>query len=141
VMPMTGALAAGGKQVVAGVRLYMAQHGDVVAGRKLELIVKDEASLPDLSKRVAQELIASEKALILGGGAHSKRAGDRAAGDRGQDNNGRHDGECIDRHRAVALLRAHQLDPRPAGEHPWRLGGEDWVEARDYRFYGLGSGH
>jgi branched-chain amino acid transport system substrate-binding protein len=46
----------------------MAQHGDVVAGRKLELIVKDDAGLPDLSKRITRELIASEKALILGGG-------------------------------------------------------------------------
>lgn len=69
VMPMTGVLASGGRQAVAGVRLYMARHGDVVAGRKLELIVKDDASLPDLAKRVTQELIASEKALILGGGA------------------------------------------------------------------------
>jgi branched-chain amino acid transport system substrate-binding protein len=68
VMPMTGVLAAGGKQTIAGARLYMAQHGDVVAGRKLELIVKDDAGLPDVSKRITQELIASEKALILGGG-------------------------------------------------------------------------
>ena len=68
VMPMTGVLAAVGKQAVAGARLYMAKHGDVVAGRKLELIVKDDASLPDVSKRITQELIASEKVAIIGGG-------------------------------------------------------------------------
>src|SRR5262245_9701765 len=68
VMPLTGVLAAGGKQALAGARLYMTQHGDIVAGRKLELIVRDDAGLPDLSKRITQELIASEKALILGGG-------------------------------------------------------------------------
>jgi branched-chain amino acid transport system substrate-binding protein len=68
VMPMTGVLAPVGKQAVAGARLYMAQHGDMIAGRKLTLIVKDDASVPDVSKRIAQELIASEKVAIIGGG-------------------------------------------------------------------------
>ena len=44
VMPMTGTLAAAGQQVVAGARLYMQQHGDTVAGKRIELIVKDDAS-------------------------------------------------------------------------------------------------
>jgi branched-chain amino acid transport system substrate-binding protein len=46
----------------------MAQHGDLVAGRKIELIVRDDASVPDNSKRITQELIISEKVAILGGG-------------------------------------------------------------------------
>src|SRR5262245_41818002 len=33
VMPLTGVLGPAGKQAVAGARLYMAQHGDIVAGR------------------------------------------------------------------------------------------------------------
>src|SRR5581483_903250 len=41
VMPMTGALANPGREVVDGAKLYMAQHGDVVAGKKIQLIVKD----------------------------------------------------------------------------------------------------
>ena len=69
VMPLTGVLGPVGKQAVAGARLYMAQHGDTVAGRKIELIVKDDGSVPDVSKRIAQELIVSEKVAILGGGA------------------------------------------------------------------------
>jgi len=69
VMPMTGVLAAAGKQAVAGARLYLAQHGDTVAGRKIELIVKDDASVSDVSKRIAQELIVSEKISIIGGGS------------------------------------------------------------------------
>src|ERR1700741_812814 len=52
VMPLTGVLGPVGKQAVAGARLYMAQHGDTVAGRKIELIVRDDASLPDNSKRI-----------------------------------------------------------------------------------------
>src|SRR3974377_1379695 len=68
VMPMTGVLAPVGKQAVAGARLYMAQHGDTVAGRKVELIVKDDMSMPDVAKRITQELIASEKVAIIGGG-------------------------------------------------------------------------
>jgi branched-chain amino acid transport system substrate-binding protein len=68
VMPLTGVLGPVGKQAVAGARLYVAQHGDMVAGRKIELIVRDDASVPDNSKRITQELIVSDKVAILGGG-------------------------------------------------------------------------
>jgi branched-chain amino acid transport system substrate-binding protein len=68
VMPLTGVLGPVGKQAVAGARLYLAQHGNMVAGRKIELIVKDDASVPDNSKRITQELITSEKIAIIGGG-------------------------------------------------------------------------
>jgi branched-chain amino acid transport system substrate-binding protein len=68
IMPLTGVLAPVGKQAVAGARLYIAQHGDVVAGRKLVLIVRDDASVPDVSKRLAQELIVNEKIDVIGGG-------------------------------------------------------------------------
>ena len=68
VMPLTGVLGPVGKQAVAGARLYMAQHGDTVSGRKIELVVRDDASIPDNSKRITQELIVSDKVTILGGG-------------------------------------------------------------------------
>ncbi len=68
VMPMTGVLGQVGKQAVAGARLYLEQHGDTVAGRKIELIVRDDGSIPDNAKRIAQELITTGKAAILGGG-------------------------------------------------------------------------
>jgi branched-chain amino acid transport system substrate-binding protein len=68
VMPLTGVLGPVGKQAVAGARLYMARHGDMVAGRKIELVVRDDASVPDNSKRITQELIVSDKVAILGGG-------------------------------------------------------------------------
>jgi branched-chain amino acid transport system substrate-binding protein len=68
VMPLTGALAAAGIQVVAGAKFYMRQHGDVVAGRKLELIVRDDTTAFDVGKRQIQELIVSGKVDIIAGG-------------------------------------------------------------------------
>jgi len=67
-MPLTGVLASVGKQVVAGAQLYIALHGDTVAGRKVQLIVRDDASVPDLSKRIVQEMIVNDKVAIIGGG-------------------------------------------------------------------------
>jgi len=68
VMPMTGPLAAAGQQVLAGARLYVKQHGDTVAGKKIELIVRDDASSGETGKRLIQELIVDEKVDIIGGG-------------------------------------------------------------------------
>jgi branched-chain amino acid transport system substrate-binding protein len=68
VMPLTGALAAAGQQVVAGARLYISQHGDTVAGKQIELIVKDDASSAENGKRLIQEAIVNDNADIIGGG-------------------------------------------------------------------------
>jgi branched-chain amino acid transport system substrate-binding protein len=68
VMPLTGTLAAAGKQVVAGARLYVAQHGDTVAGKRIELVVKDDSSSFDAGKRLIQEAIANHEADIIAGG-------------------------------------------------------------------------
>ena len=67
VLPMTGQQASTGRQIEAAARLYMAQNGDTVAGRKVELIVKDDTSLPDVTKRLAQELIVNDKVDVLAG--------------------------------------------------------------------------
>src|SRR5208282_5951622 len=66
VMPMTGTVASTGQDVVAAAQLYIAQHGDRVAGKKIELIVRDDASLPDNAKRLAQEMIVNDKVSFLG---------------------------------------------------------------------------
>jgi branched-chain amino acid transport system substrate-binding protein len=65
---MTGGLAPVGRQIMAGVRLYMAQHGDTVAGKKIQIILKDDTTVPDVAKRLAQELIVNDKVHILGVG-------------------------------------------------------------------------
>ncbi len=67
VLPMTGQQATTGRQIEAAARLYMAQNGDTVAGRKIELIVKDDTSLPDVTKRLAQELVVNDKVNVLAG--------------------------------------------------------------------------
>ena len=68
VQSLTGQLTAVGKQVMGGVRLYQQQHGSTVAGKKIELIVKDTTGpAPDLAKRVAQELVTRDKVQFLAG--------------------------------------------------------------------------
>ncbi|MCY1165845.1 MAG: ABC transporter substrate-binding protein [Pseudomonadota bacterium] len=66
-LPLTGPFASTGRQVEAGVRLYMAQNGSMVAGRKIELILRDDTGAPDVHKRLAQELISTEKVEVLAG--------------------------------------------------------------------------
>jgi branched-chain amino acid transport system substrate-binding protein len=66
VAPMTGTSAAVGREISAGANLYMAQHGNMVAGKKIELIIRDDASVPDNAKRLAQEMIVNDKVNFLG---------------------------------------------------------------------------
>jgi branched-chain amino acid transport system substrate-binding protein len=68
VQSMTGAFNTVGRAAVNGARLYIQEHGDSVAGKKIELIVKDDTSVPDIGKRLAQDLIVNDKVAILGGG-------------------------------------------------------------------------
>src|SRR5438309_12079496 len=67
ILPMTGGQASTGKQIDAAVRLYMQQHGDTVAGRKIEVILKDDGTVPDNTKRLAQELIVNDKVNFIAG--------------------------------------------------------------------------
>jgi branched-chain amino acid transport system substrate-binding protein len=66
-LPMTGPFQSTGVQVTAAVRLYMAQHGDYVAGKKIEVITRDDAAVAETSKRQAQELIVNDKVNLLAG--------------------------------------------------------------------------
>src|SRR6058998_116796 len=68
ILPMTGPFASTGRQSEAAVRLYMQKNGDTVAGRKVELIVKDDTGLaPETTKRIAQELVVQDKVGVLAG--------------------------------------------------------------------------
>ncbi|MFT4241254.1 MAG: ABC transporter substrate-binding protein [Acidovorax sp.] len=67
ILPMTGQQATTGRQIEAAARLYMAQNGDTVAGKKVQLIVKDDTSLPDVTRRLAQELVVNDKVNVLAG--------------------------------------------------------------------------
>jgi len=67
ILPMTGQQQSTGKQEAAAVKLFMAQQGDTVAGKKVELIIKDDAAVPDNTKRIAQDLIVNDKVTFLAG--------------------------------------------------------------------------
>jgi len=68
ILPMTGPFASTGKQVSAAAKLYMQQHGDEVAGRKVELIIKDDGGTqPEVTKRLAQELVVQDHVNVLAG--------------------------------------------------------------------------
>ena len=54
IAPMTGPFAPNGKQMQIGAQVYMQEHGDTVAGQKIELVVKDDGGVPDNSKRLAE---------------------------------------------------------------------------------------
>jgi branched-chain amino acid transport system substrate-binding protein len=67
ILPMTGQQASTGRQIEAAVKLYMAQNGDTVGGRKVQVILKDDTSVPDVTKRLAQELVVNDKVNVLAG--------------------------------------------------------------------------
>lgn len=68
ILPMTGPFASTGRQISAACRLYMQRNGDTVAGRKIELILKDDTGLaPETTKRIAQEMVVQDKVTFLAG--------------------------------------------------------------------------
>src|SRR6476469_6847289 len=67
ILPMTGGQASTGKQIENAIKLYMQQKGDSVAGKKIEIILKDDAAIPDKTKTAAQELIVNDKVNFIAG--------------------------------------------------------------------------
>ena len=67
VVAMTGEQASTGKQVKAGVDLYMQQHGNIVAGKKIQVILRDSGSVPNNTKRLTQELIVNDHVNVIAG--------------------------------------------------------------------------
>ena len=65
VLTLSGQFADAGVQLDNGIKTYMKQHGDTVAGKKIEIIRKDVGGVaPDLAKRLAQELIVRDKVEV-----------------------------------------------------------------------------
>ena len=67
ILPMTGQQQSTGKQISAAIKLFQQQNGDTVAGKKVQVIIKDDGAVPDNSKRLAQELIVNDKVQFLAG--------------------------------------------------------------------------
>ena len=68
ILPYSGQFADTATQLDGGIKLYMKQHGDTVAGKKIEMIRKDSGGVaPDVAKRLAQELVVRDNVDILAG--------------------------------------------------------------------------
>jgi branched-chain amino acid transport system substrate-binding protein len=65
---LSGPAAESGAQMKAGIDTYLRLNGDTVAGKKIEVIYKDDTGpQPDVAKRLATELITRDKVDILAG--------------------------------------------------------------------------
>jgi branched-chain amino acid transport system substrate-binding protein len=65
---LSGQFADAGIQLDNGIKTYMRQHGDTVAGKKIELIRRDVGGpSPDVAKRHAQELVVRDGVDMLAG--------------------------------------------------------------------------
>ncbi len=68
IAPFSGPFADYGKQMEGGIKAWMAQHGDSVAGKKIQIIYKDTTGpAPEVAKRLAQELVVRDKVDFLAG--------------------------------------------------------------------------
>ena len=67
ILPMTGPQQSTGRETVGAIKLFQQQNGDTVAGKKIEVIVKDDGAVPDATKRLAQDLIVNDKVNVIAG--------------------------------------------------------------------------
>jgi branched-chain amino acid transport system substrate-binding protein len=67
ILPMTGQQASTGRQIDAAIKLWVAQNGKKAGGKTVEVIVKDDGSVPDQTRRLAQELVVNDKVVALAG--------------------------------------------------------------------------
>jgi branched-chain amino acid transport system substrate-binding protein len=67
ILPMTGQQATTGKQIEGAIKLWQQQSGGKIGGRKVEVIIKDDATNPDTTRRLAQELVVNDKVVAIAG--------------------------------------------------------------------------
>lgn len=67
ILPMTGPFTSTGRQISAAVNLYVAENGATVAGRPLQIILRDDTGVADVTRRIAQELIVNERVTAIAG--------------------------------------------------------------------------
>ena len=126
---MTGAgFNAAGRQAAAGARLYVQQHGNMVAGKKIEMILRDDAGVADNARRLVQEMIVNDKVQIIGGGITPTALAYGQLVTQAEDAHRSHDLAGLVRHR-IALLRAYQFHPGAVVMDHGRVGGEERQQA------------
>lgn len=67
VLPLTGPFSLAGLQALAGMQTWLATHDPVVAGRRIELVVRDDTANPAMARRLSQELVLNDKVSVLAG--------------------------------------------------------------------------
>ncbi|MCX7342480.1 MAG: ABC transporter substrate-binding protein [Hyphomicrobiales bacterium] len=67
ILPMTGPFTSTGRQISAAVNLYVQQNGATIAGRPVQVILRDDTGVADVTRRIAQELIVNEKVTAIAG--------------------------------------------------------------------------
>jgi branched-chain amino acid transport system substrate-binding protein len=65
--PLTGVVASGGKEMVEGVQFYLDQVKNEMGGRKVELVIEDDASNPDTALQKARRLVEQGNCHMLMG--------------------------------------------------------------------------
>ncbi len=67
ILPMTGPSASTGREIEAAIKLYQATNGTTAGGKKVEVVLKDDTGVADITKRLAQELIVNDKVAVIAG--------------------------------------------------------------------------
>lgn len=65
--PLTGVAAAGGREIVDGFTMYWSEIKNMAGGRKVEVLVEDDASNPDTALQKARRLVEQTKVDFLAG--------------------------------------------------------------------------
>ena len=125
VMPYSGQFADPTTQGDNGVKLYLKQHGNILAGKKVEIIRKDVGGInPPVAKRLAQELVTRDNVDILARlSADTQRDGRRRRFRRGQEVHGGYERGDRHRHHQVALHGARLVHHSAAQPDARHLGG------------------
>jgi len=67
IAPSTGQFAQIGNMMIAGAKYFIQENGTKIAGKNVDLIIKDDGGQPDNAKRLAQELVVNDKVAVLAG--------------------------------------------------------------------------
>ena len=67
IAPLTGPFAQLGMDMVDGFKMFMDEINNTVAGRKIEVIVEDEAGSPDIAISKVRKLISHDKVSMIAG--------------------------------------------------------------------------
>lgn len=67
ILPMTGPFASTGRQISSAANLYVQQNGPSVAGKTVEIVLRDDTGVPDVARRHAQELMVNDRVDFVAG--------------------------------------------------------------------------